>query len=130
MRMTTQGRVAVTRGHAGRMAHCAGRAAEDIVTRHYLGRGAATRAQRWRGRGGEIDLIFDERGATVFVEVKKAADFATAAARLGPRQIARLYRAAEEYLGRSAGTEPAECRFDVALVDAVGRVEILENAFA
>lgn len=114
----------------GGRAHRAGEAAEDIVRRHYVGTGAAPLAQRWRGQGGEIDLVFDHGGATVFVEVKKAADFASAAARIGPRQIARLHHAAEEYLAAHAGSLNAECRFDVALVDGIGRVEVLENAFA
>lgn len=114
----------------GAMADGAGRAAEDIVYRHYRARGAQPRGRRWRGLGGEIDLIFDHAGATVFVEVKKAADFAAAAARVGPRQIARLAQAAEEYLGVHTGSISTECRFDVALVDRVGRVEVLENAFA
>lgn len=114
----------------GGVAHRAGAAAEDIVCRHYVGAGAETRAQRWRGCGGEIDLVFDENGATVFVEVKRAADFAAAAARIRPRQIARLRRAAEAYLAAQAEPLAGECRFDVALVDRIGRVEIVENAFA
>lgn len=120
-------RITTQRRNRGSTADCAGRAAEDIVSRHYRARGAQARGRRWRGLGGEIDLIFDHCGATVFVEVKKAADFAAAAARIGPDQIARLSRAAEEYLGCNGGSD---CRFDVALVDRVGRVEILENAFA
>ncbi|MGS4945008.1 YraN family protein [Meridianimarinicoccus sp. RP-17] len=112
------------------MADFAGRSAEAIVSRHYQDRGAQLLVCRWRGTGGEIDLIFEHAGATVFVEVKKAADFAAASARIGPRQIARLSQAAEEYLGRHAGSVAAECRFDVALVDRVGRVQVLENAFA
>ncbi len=123
-------RVSSQRRNRGTTAHCAGHAAEDIVARHYHARGAQARGRRWRGLGGEIDLIFDHAGATVFVEVKKAADFAAAAARVGPRQVARLVQAAEEYLGTHAGSVSAECRFDVALVDRVGRVEVLENAFA
>jgi len=114
----------------GAVAHRAGHAAEDTVRRHYAATGAATRARRWRGHGGEIDLVFEQGDETVFVEVKKAADFATAAARVGPRQIARLRRAAEEYLAVHVGSVAAECRFDVALVDRIGRVEIVENAFA
>lgn len=118
------------RVHRGRVAHHAGQAAEDVVRRHYGDRGAETRAHRWRGRGGEIDLIFEQNGETVFVEVKAARDFATAAARIGPRQIARLWTAAEEYLNLHRGMGGGECRFDVALVDACGRVEVVENAFA
>lgn len=125
-----QDKWSVQRRHRGGMADCAGRAAEDIVSRYYHEKGAQPRDRRWRGLGGEIDLIFDHAGATVFVEVKKAADFAAAAARVGPRQIARLTQAAEEYLGTREGPVLEECRFDVALVDRVGRIEILENAFA
>jgi putative endonuclease len=124
------GGVSAQRRTRGRLADCAGRSAEDIVSRHYLERGAQPLDRRWRGGCGEIDLIFDEAGATVFVEVKKAADFAAAAARVGPRQVARLMGAAEEYLAAHAGSAHAECRFDVALVDRLGRVEVVENAFA
>lgn len=123
-------RSSVQRQLRGTMADCAGRASEDIVYRHYRARGAEPRGRRWHGMGGEIDLIFEQAGETIFVEVKKAADFAAAAARLRPRQVARLTQAAEEYLGLHAGSISTACRFDVALVDGVGRVEVLENAFA
>lgn len=112
------------------MAHHAGRAAEDIVRRHYHERGAEDRAHRWRGQDGEIDLVFNQHGETVFVEVKASHDFASAAARIGPGQRARLWMAAEEYLAMNACACGVDCRFDVALVDMRGRVEVIENAFA
>lgn len=118
------------KSHRGRASHYAGHAAEEIVRRHYLSQGAESREHRWRGKGAEIDLIFEQDGETIFVEVKTAVDFATATARLGPRQITRLYTAAEEYLSIQSGQAPQDCRFDVALVDATGRIEVLENAFA
>jgi putative endonuclease len=124
------GKGSIQRRDRGCRADLAGRSAEDIVCRHYLDRGARVLGRRWRGAGGEIDLVFDLAGTTLFVEVKKAADFAAAAARVGPAQIVRLSQAAEEYLGAHAGTVSSECRFDVAFVDRVGRVEVLENAFA
>ncbi|TDL91505.1 hypothetical protein E2L05_00600 [Meridianimarinicoccus aquatilis] len=112
------------------MAHCAGMSAEDIVARHYEGLGCKLRESRWRGQGGEIDLIFADGDAAVFVEVKKSASFTSAAARLGPRQVMRLWQAAEEYLGSVGGSSLTECRFDVALVDDLGRVDVIENALA
>lgn len=120
----------MNRRDRGKTAHCAGEAAEDIVARHYAATGATLRAARWRGQGGEIDLIFEQGSETVFVEVKKSGSFAGAAAHLGPRQVARLWQAAEEFLGTLPGTAPRDCRFDVALVDARGQVEVVENAFA
>jgi putative endonuclease len=113
----------------GQVAQRAGLAAEDGVARAYGEHGCAVLQTRWRGRGGEIDLILDEAGTVVFVEVKKAKDFSSAAARIGPRQTARLMRAAEEYLGGLPNGALTDCRFDAALVDDVGRVQIVENAF-
>lgn len=107
----------------------AGRAAEDAVARHYAGLGYAVAARRWRGRGGEIDLILRRGGALVFVEVKASRDAARAAERLGARQIGRICAAAAEYLaGEPAGLD-TDCRFDVALMGAGGRIDVLENAF-
>lgn len=113
----------------GAVSHLAGLAAETSVARLYAQRDAVVIQTRWRGRGGEIDLVLEEEGTIVFVEVKKARDFATAAARIGPRQQARLMLAAEEYLGTLPSGAITNCRFDAALVDAAGRVELIENAF-
>ena len=101
--------------------------AEDAVLDHYERSGFELRARRWRGRAGEIDLIFIKAGGLVFVEVKKGRDFAAAAARLAPQQIARVARAAEEYAGQSAGQALSALRIDAALVDDAGRLDILEN---
>ncbi len=107
----------------------AGAAAEEIVARHYAGAGHALLETRWRGKGGEIDLILQDGEGLIFVEVKKARDFAVAAQRITQRQIARICSAASEYLGRMPRGQLTDVRFDVALVDATGRVEVIENAF-
>ena len=46
-----------------------------------------------------------------------------------PRQVRRLYAAAEEFLGQHPGGTLTEVRFDVALVDGQGDTRIIENAF-
>lgn len=112
----------------GATAHHAGRAAEAAVERHYAGSERAIAARRWRGRGGEIDLVAREAGRIVFVEVKKSRDFARAVQSLTARQIGRLQAAAAEFLAGEPNGLDTEARFDVALVDSMGRVEILENA--
>lgn len=120
---------AATRALAGSRAYHAGRVAEDQVAEHYRRRGLAIAGLRWRGKGGEIDLVARDGAALVFVEVKAARSHARAAERISPRQIRRLYAAAGEFLaGEPAGLD-SEARFDVALVDAAGRIEIRENAF-
>lgn len=111
------------------MAHHGGLAAEAQVEGVYVARGAAVLARRWRGGGSEIDLILEEEGAVVFVEVKRASSHAAAAARIGPAQAARLLIAAEAFLATRPEGALTESRFDAALVDGTGQVEILRDAF-
>ena len=114
----------------GMIGYHAGLSAEAMVASDYARRGFAKVCERWRGEGGEIDLILRDGTGLVFVEVKKSRSFEAAAARLGPRQIARLMRSAEAFAGTQPDGSLTEMRFDVALVDGYGVVRIIENAFA
>ena len=115
----------------GMRAFQSGLSAENAVERHYLDRGHETVARRWRRRGvGELDLVMRKGEALVFVEVKKSRDFARAAERLTPQQIARLFDGAAAFLAGEPQGQMTECRFDVALVNASGEIHILENALA
>ena len=116
------------RAATGLRAHLSGLGAEDAVTRHYTRAGATLAHKRWRRPAGEIDLIVREGASVVFVEVKKAATHAAAAARVSARQIARIQASASEFLGGEPAGQNTDCRFDVALVDAQGRIEIIPNA--
>ena len=58
------------RSHAGAMAYHAGLAAEGRIAQDYARRGFPLANQRWRGRGGEIDLIVRDGEGFIFVEVK------------------------------------------------------------
>lgn len=113
---------------SGLAAHVAGLAAEEMVGRHYENRGLRIAARRWRGPGGEIDLILRDGAEVIFVEVKKGRDFAAAAARISQRQIRRIMASAAAFLGGEPAGQLTQARFDVALVDAAGRLEIVENA--
>ena len=114
--------------HRGRTSFHAGVAAEDIALRAYRASGYRPVAQRWRGRGGEIDLIFKNRDGFVFVEVKKSRSFAAAALRISQRQKERIFSAAEEFIGAQNLDLLTHMRFDVALVDGKGHLQIVENA--
>ena len=113
---------------AGKTAYHAGLAAEGQVARHYSARGLDIDARRWRGRGGEIDLVARDGAGFVFVEVKRSRSHARAAERVGAAQIRRLFDAAGEYLSARGLSLNTPIRFDVALVDGAGRIDILENA--
>jgi putative endonuclease len=107
----------------------AGRVAEDIVARDYTDRAHVFAAKRWRGAGGEIDLIMRKGPQVIFVEVKKSASFAKAATRLGRRQMDRLVAAGSEFLAGEPMGQLTDVRFDLALVNGTGEVQVIENAF-
>lgn len=119
----------MTRQQRGATGYQAGLAAEDSVARTYEDRGYQVAHQRWRGGAGEIDLIARDGEALVFIEVKKSANFARAAERLGRRQMDRLCLAAQEFCAGEPRGLLTDMRFDLALVDGQGRVHIIENAF-
>lgn len=111
----------------GRMNYLAGLSAEDAVARDYERRGCRVAARRWRGSGGEIDLVLEDGDGFIFVEVKKSRSFARAARALSPAQLARICQAAVEYVAGVPGGMMAAMRFDLAMVDATGQLERLEN---
>lgn len=114
--------------HRGAVAYQAGLAAEACIADDYERRGYPIAARRWRGQGGEIDLVARDGDGLVFIEVKKSRSFDRAVASLGQRQIARLYAAAEEYLGGEPRGGLTEVRFDVALMNGRGEIRVIENA--
>ena len=116
-----------TRSIGGRTAYEDGLAAEDIACRDYLARGYRLVCQRWRGRCGEIDLIFDADEELVFVEVKKARSIDIALTRLSERQLWRIARSAEDYIGTVSADPLKPMRLDLAALDGIGNLAILEN---
>lgn len=115
---------------SGLVSYRAGLAAEAAVATHYTRSGRVIAATRWRGTAGEIDLIARDGAEVIFIEVKQSRTHALAAEHLTPRQMARIYASASEFLAGEPAGQDTEARFDVALVDSIGQIEILENAFA
>ena len=113
---------------SGAGSYYSGLAAEDQVAQRYLATGRTIAARRWRGRSGEIDLIARDGAQVIFIEVKRAETFAVAAERLSGRQMDRIYSAAGEFLAGEPSGQDTEVRFDVALVDGQGQIDIVENA--
>lgn len=112
----------------GALAYQSGLCAEDTVCADYIARGYVLCDRRWRGRAGEIDLIFEKAGAYFFVEVKASKTHGQAAQSLTARQLARICASAEDYISKTPAGYLTDMQIDVALVDAVGRLDILENA--
>lgn len=122
--------VPASKRRRGKRAYLSGVSTEEAVARAYDGRGADLLETRWRGQAGEIDLIFLQDGVYVFCEVKLAHSFDAAAERLRPDQMQRIHLAASEYLGNTPDGQLSEVRFDLALVDGRGQVEIRDGAFS
>ncbi len=114
---------------SGAVSYYAGLAAEDQVATDYCRRGFQTCQQRWRGKGGEIDLIARDGDGFIFIEVKKSRDFVRAVERITQRQLQRISNAATEFLGQMPNGLDTPARIDVALVNANGEIQIIENAY-
>jgi len=115
--------------------------------RHQFGQASESRAESFlRQKGyrilawnlrtslGELDLVAEDAGVLVFVEVKARTTgaFGGAVLAVDRRKQAKLIRLASQYLAQRHLMERA-CRFDVVLVqgeaDAPFQVEYIENAF-
>jgi putative endonuclease len=118
------------RSDRGRVNHHAGHAAEGAVAQAYAARGIPIVARNWRGSGGEIDLIGRRGEEVIVVEVKSSKTHDLAASHVTAAQVARIFRTVDEFLGGEPKGLMTDVRIDLALVDGLGRVEVIENAFA
>ena len=93
---------------------------EDLAVEELERRGYAIVARRYRTRYGEIDIVAEEGGTLVFVEVKTRAteEFGTAAEAVTRRKQRKLIAMATDYLART-GEFNRPCRFDVVAIDKV-----------
>lgn len=96
-----------------------GKLGEERAVRELERRGYAILARRYRTRYGEIDIVADDAGTIVFVEVKvrETADCGSAAEAVTVRKQRRLTSMAADYLARNRVADRA-CRFDVVAIDA------------
>jgi putative endonuclease len=110
-----------------------GKDGENIAVRELERRGYEILARRYRTRHGEIDVVADDAGTVVFVEVKARAtdEFGTAAEAVTAHKQRRLASMATDYLARNRLTD-RPCRFDVVAIDGVGeamRITVFQGAF-
>lgn len=111
-----------------------GRAGEDAAVEALRARGYRILERNVRLRRGELDVVAEEAGDLVFVEVKarRSATHGTPAEGVGARKQHALAQLAMAYLVRRGLGERA-CRFDVVevWVEPAGilRVEVLRDAF-
>ncbi len=106
-----------------------GRWGEDLAARYYERRGGTVVDRNWRCPIGELDLVVDERGTYVFVEVKarRTDAYGPASAAVGHDKQRRIRHLAVEWLHAHA-LRRVELRFDVVAITGT-RLECIEAAF-
>ena len=107
---------------------------ERAATKFLERRGYRILASNYRTRLGEIDLIAEDRGTLVFIEVKaRTTDrFGGPAEAITLAKQARITRLAQQFLAaRHLGDRP--CRFDAVLISgedsSAWRIELVTGAF-
>lgn len=105
---------------------------EDLAEQYLKKAGYRILARNYRCRYGEIDLIAEEGGNLVFIEVKtrSGAGFGHPLEAVDRHKRGQLTRAARRYLEENHAGERF-CRFDVVAVCLGGepQLELVRNAF-
>jgi putative endonuclease len=107
---------------------------EEIASRHLEDLGYRILARRYRSRHGELDLVADDGGTLVFVEVKTRRTRSCGPPEEGVSgaKQRRLARLAQGFIS-TRGLWGRDCRFDVVAVEVArgGGLEIrhLRDAF-
>lgn len=115
--------------HRQRNASDQGRIAERDVQRFLEKQGLKLLDANWCSRRGEIDLVMDQAGMVIFVEVRYRGHgaWSDGASSVTPAKQRRLIATAEAWLQRHGPDRP--CRFDVVSVDGHGTPDWITNAF-
>jgi putative endonuclease len=110
-----------------------GEVAERRAEAFLADRGLRLVERNYRCRSGEIDLVMEERGVMVFVEVRyrRSSAFGSAAETVTPAKQRRIVSAAQHFLLRRRPYRERPCRFDVLAVSGEGErsIDWLRNAF-
>lgn len=111
-----------------------GRHGEELACRHLAENGYRIIGRNYRTRLGEIDIIAEEQGTLVFVEVKTRSSgrFCDPVEAVGRAKCRQISRVALEYLEKE-GRQNQPARFDVVGVtmkpDSRPQIETIKNAF-
>lgn len=112
---------------------------EALALAHLKGLGYRILERNCRSRLGEIDIVAEEAGAVVFIEVKTrvGARFGSPLESVTLRKQRQISRAALDYIERH-GLQGRAARFDVVGIEAAAdkplsastvRLELIRNAF-
>ena len=113
-----------------------GKIGEALAIEHFKAEGYKIRAQNYRTRSGEIDLIVQRGKRVVFVEVKtrRSSKFGIPQAAVTPTKQRQISKIALSYLQKHKLLD-VPCQFDVVAIVLSWNFELIklqhiENAFA
>ena len=101
---------------ARQVAFRTGLSAESRAAMLLIAKGFRILARRWKSPVGEIDIVACRGRTLAIVEVKRRGDRRAAAEAVGPRQQARIARAASWLLAGRPDLAGHAVRFDVLLI--------------
>lgn len=111
-----------------------GKLGEETAAKFLISKGYKVLTKNFRNRIGEIDIIAEEAGDIVFIEVKARTsnNFGTAIEAVNSRKQAKIRQVALCYISNIGGTQ-RNYRFDVVTVNIqenkVIQLELIKNAF-
>ncbi len=116
----------------GQLKKTLGNKGEELAVKYLKSKGLRILERNFRTTLGEIDIIAEEKGTIVFVEVKTRSDdsFGMPFEAVGNRKRERIKRIALLYLKDSGMERPV--RFDVISIEMRGRdrrIEHIKEAF-
>ncbi|CAM4249348.1 YraN family protein [Paenibacillus tarimensis] len=92
---------------------------EDAAAELLVGKGYKILSRNWRCRSGELDIVADDSGTTVFVEVRtrrSGSRYGTAAESVDWRKQRKLHQLAQFYMAVHGSAVSLAMRFDVIAV--------------
>ena len=106
-----------------------GRAGEKLAQKFLKGKGYKIVKTNYKTYLGEIDIIAEDEGVIVFVEVKTrtSENYGLPCEAVDKKRQERYYKTATYYLQKEKKTD-AECRFDVIEIEN-GEINHIFNAF-
>jgi putative endonuclease len=95
-----------------------GQFGEDVAVRWLVDSGMRVLDRNWRCPDGELDVVADDDGVVVFVEVKtrSSAEFGDPAEAVTPTKARRIHRLAARWLSEHREVRSDEMRFDIVSV--------------
>lgn len=110
-----------------------GTVGEDAAVDYLVKKGYRILERNFRFDRGEIDIVADDRGTLVFVEVKTrhSKSFGEPEDAVTPKKRLQLRKVAKGYL-YAQHIESKQCRFDVVAIEYQGgdvTIRHIENAF-